>query len=66
MTDHFPFYISLIIVIVLLVMLAEKIKVAYPVVLVAAGLLISFMPFIPSVHITPELIFVLFFAAFAL
>ncbi|WP_342648522.1 Na+/H+ antiporter [Mucilaginibacter sp. CSA2-8R] len=60
MTDHFPFYISLVIVIVLLVMLAEKIKVAYPVILVAAGLLISFMPFIPSVHITPELIFIIF------
>ncbi len=60
MTDHFPFYISLIIAIVLLVMLAEKIRVAYPVVLVAAGLIISFMPFIPSVHITPELIFIIF------
>ena len=60
MTDHFPFFISLVIGIVLLVMLAEKIRVAYPVVLVAAGLLVSFMPFIPSVHITPELIFVIF------
>lgn len=60
MTDHFPFYISLIIAIVLLVILSEKIRVAYPVVLVAAGLLISFMPFIPSIHITPELIFIIF------
>ena len=60
MTDHFPFFICLVIGIVLLVMLAEKIRVAYPVVLVAAGLLVSFMPFIPSVHITPELIFVIF------
>ena len=41
MMDHFPFYLTLIIAIVLLVVLADKIKVAYPVVLVVAGLLIA-------------------------
>jgi CPA1 family monovalent cation:H+ antiporter len=47
MIEHFPFYLTLIIVIVLLIVVADKIKVAYPVVLVVAGLLISFIPGIP-------------------
>jgi monovalent cation/hydrogen antiporter len=60
MLDHFPFYLGLIIAIVLLIMLANKIKVAYPVLLVIAGLLISFIPGIPVLHIDPELIFIIF------
>ena len=60
MIEHFPFYLTLIIVIVLLIVVADKIKVAYPVVLVVAGLLISFIPGIPVLHIQPELIFIIF------
>ncbi|HET6538873.1 MAG TPA: sodium:proton antiporter, partial [Chryseolinea sp.] len=60
MIEQFPFYLTLIIVIVLLIVLADKIKVAYPVVLVIAGLLISFIPGIPVLHIKPELIFLIF------
>ncbi|HVD98088.1 MAG TPA: Na+/H+ antiporter [Cytophagaceae bacterium] len=60
MSELFPFYLILIVVIVLLIMLADKIKVAYPVLLVIAGLLISFLPGVPVVHITPDLIFLIF------
>lgn len=60
MLDHFPFYLALIIAIVLLIMLATRIKVAYPVLLVLAGLGISFIPGIPTLHIDPELIFIIF------
>lgn len=60
MLDNFPFYLGLIIAIVLLIMLAAKIKVAYPVLLVLAGLAISFIPGIPVLHIDPELIFIIF------
>lgn len=60
MLDHFPFYLSLIVAILLLIMLAKRIKVAYPVLLVLAGLLISFIPGIPTIHINPELIFIIF------
>ncbi|MCS3869620.1 CPA1 family monovalent cation:H+ antiporter [Chryseobacterium ginsenosidimutans] len=60
MIENFPFYLSLIIAIVLLIMLANKIKVAYPVLLVVAGLLISFIPNIPVIRIDPELIFIIF------
>jgi Na+/H+ antiporter len=60
MLDHFPFYLSLIVAIVLLMMLANKLKVAYPVLLVLAGLAISFIPGIPVMKIDPDLIFVIF------
>ncbi|MCW3466101.1 Na+/H+ antiporter [Chitinophaga nivalis] len=60
MLEHFPFYLSLIVIIVLLIMLANKIKVAYPVLLVVAGLAISFIPGIPVIRIDPELIFIIF------
>ncbi|WP_212004926.1 Na+/H+ antiporter [Chitinophaga sp. HK235] len=60
MIEHFPFYITLILVIILLIMLANRIKVAYPVLLVGAGLLISFIPGIPVMRINPSLIFIIF------
>lgn len=60
MIEDFPFYLSLIVAIILLIMLANKIKVAYPVLLVVAGLLISFIPGIPMIKIDPELIFIIF------
>ncbi|MBU4537231.1 MAG: Na+/H+ antiporter [Weeksellaceae bacterium] len=60
MLENLAFYLFLVIIIVLLVMLANKIKVAYPVLLVLAGLAISFTPGIPSIIIKPELIFLLF------
>lgn len=60
MLEHFPFYLALIVLIVLLIMLGNKIKVAYPVLLVLAGLAISFIPGIPVLKIDPELIFIIF------
>ena len=60
MLQNLAFYLTLVIVIVLLIMLAQKIKVAYPVLLVLAGLGISFIPGIPIVEIEPELIFFIF------
>lgn len=60
MFEQFPFYLALLIVIVLVIMLAKKLKVAYPVLLVVTGLLISFIPGIPTMHIDPDLIFVIF------
>lgn len=60
MAEDFPFYIVLLIAIVLLIILAKKIKVAYPVLLVVAGLLISLIPGIGVLHIDPEVIFIIF------
>lgn len=44
----------------LLVMLARKIKVAYPIFLVIAGLGIGFIPGVPTLHFDPEMIFLIF------
>jgi len=60
MLENFPFYLALVLVIVLIMMLANKIKVAYPILLVIAGLAISFIPGIPLIKIDPELIFFIF------
>ena len=60
MLENLTFYLILVIITVLLVMLAKKIKVAYPILLVLAGLGISFIPGTPTIHIEPELIFFIF------
>lgn len=44
----------------LLVMLAGRLRIAYPVFLVMAGLAISFIPGVPELHLDPELIFLIF------
>lgn len=56
----FVLYIGLILVILLLVMLAQRLKISYPIVLVLGGLGISFIPGLPAISIDPELIFLIF------
>lgn len=53
-------YISLILIILFLVMLAQRIRVAYPIVLVLGGLVLSLVPGLPSISIDPQLIFLIF------
>ena len=60
MLDTFIQYILLVIAILLLVMLAQKLKIAYPIILVLGGLLLSIIPGIPAISIDPELIFIIF------
>ena len=60
MLENFPFYLGILLVILLLIMLANKIKVAYPILLVLAGLGISFIPGVPVINIEPDLIFFIF------
>lgn len=55
-----PFLLAMIAAIVLLNMWATKLKIAYPILLVIAGLLISFIPGLPVVKIDPDLIFFIF------
>lgn len=60
MLHTFLQYIILILIILSLVMLGEKLKVAYPIVLVLGGLVLSFYPGVHAITIDPELIFVIF------
>jgi len=60
MHQQLPFLFGLIAVIILLVLLANKWKIAYPVLLVTAGLVLGFIPSLPRVHIDPDTIFFVF------
>lgn len=55
-----PFLLAMIAAVVLLEMWAAKLKIAYPILLVLAGLGISFIPGLPMLHINPDLIFFIF------
>ncbi|QMU30893.1 Na+/H+ antiporter [Adhaeribacter radiodurans] len=54
------FYLALLLVILFLVMLARRLKVSYPIILVLGGLLLSFIPGLPNIEVNPELIFLIF------
>lgn len=60
MHEQLPFMLALVAAIVLIEMLAAKLKVAYPVLLVLAGLAISFIPGLPGVQVDPDMIFFIF------
>lgn len=60
MHSTLPFLLAMIAAVVLLEMWAAKLKIAYPILLVIAGLLISFIPGLPMVRINPDLIFLIF------
>jgi len=53
-------YTVLLVIILFVVMLAQKIKVAYPILLVLVGLPLGFVPFLRGIEIDPNLIFVIF------
>jgi CPA1 family monovalent cation:H+ antiporter len=55
-----PFLLAMVAAVVLLEMWATKLRIAYPILLVVAGLAISFIPGLPVVKINPDLIFFLF------
>lgn len=60
MQSIFIQYVFLILIILGLVMLANKLRLAYPIVLVVGGLALSFTTLFPHVDIDPELIFFIF------
>jgi len=53
-------YIALILIILILVMLANKIGLAYPIVLVIGGLALSFLAGFSKITINPEYVFFIF------
>ena len=60
MQSQFIEYVYLILIILALVMIANKFRLAYPIVLVVGGLLLSFTEAFSSIAIDPELIFFIF------
>lgn len=60
MHETLPFLAGIIIIVVLVEMLATKLKVAYPILLVLAGLLISSIPSLPLLKLDPDIVFFIF------
>lgn len=60
MQNYFIEYIYLILIVLALVMIANKLRIAYPIVLVLGGLALSFTTRFSSVSIDPELVFLIF------
>ncbi len=60
MLDTVFLYILMVLAILFLVMIAIRLKIAYPIVLVVGGLLLSMLSWVPSITINPQLIFVIF------
>ena len=60
MHEIFIQYIALILIILGLVMLAERLRMAYPIVLVLGGLALSLTPWFPRVTINPDVVLFLF------
>jgi len=60
MHENLLLILGLLFAVMLLVMLAQKIRIAYPIFLVLAGLAIGFIPGIPVLKLDPELIFLVF------
>jgi Na+/H+ antiporter len=58
--DNLLIVISLLFGVSMLTMLSEKLRISYPIFLVIAGLLISFLPGIPHITLEPDWVFLLF------
>ncbi|KQS31390.1 Na+/H+ antiporter [Dyadobacter sp. Leaf189] len=58
--DNLLLIISLLFVVAMLTMVSEKIGVSYPIFLVIAGLLISFIPGMPMLELAPDWVFLIF------
>ena len=56
-------YVFLILIILALVMIANRLRLAYPIVLVLGGLALSFTSFFSHITIDPELVFFIFLLA---
>lgn len=60
MHEQLLLILGLLLIVMLLVMLAQRIKIAYPIFLVLAGLGISLFPGVPVLKLDPEVIFLIF------
>ncbi|WP_346237456.1 Na+/H+ antiporter [Niabella insulamsoli] len=60
MHQTLPFLFVVVIVIVLVQMLAKKLNVAYPILVVVAGLLVSLIPSVPTLRLNPDWVFFVF------
>lgn len=60
MHETLPFLFGIIAIVVLVEMLADKLKIAYPILLVIAGFTVSIIPGVPWLKLDPDMIFFIF------
>jgi CPA1 family monovalent cation:H+ antiporter len=60
MHSTFNVYVFLLLIIAFLVMVAQRIKIAFPIILVIGGLILSFIPGLPELRIDPEVVLTIF------
>lgn len=60
MVESVALFLGLLLVIMGAIMIANKLKIAYPILLVILGLILSLIPDIPNITIDPQLIFIIF------
>lgn len=60
MVAYFPYLLLLLIVIIALTMLANRIRIAYPILLVLGGLVMAMTPNLPNVTIDPDWVLIIF------
>ncbi len=53
-------FLLLLMMVAIFALVARKLKVSYPIILVLAGLVISFVPHLPEIPLSPELVFLIF------
>ncbi len=58
--NNFVVIIFIITTLIILSAFANKIKLPYPILLLAVGISIGFVPFIPSIELDPEIVFLIF------
>lgn len=58
--ENLEIFVGLLITVALLSVISEKIKVAYPIVLLVVGVIISITPFLPDFQLEPDVILFLF------
>ena len=58
--SNFEIVIFLMAILIVLSVFTDKIKIPYPIMLVFAGLIIGFVPFLPNLKLDPDIVFLLF------
>src|SRR5882757_706472 len=53
-------FLLLLLMVAVFALVARRLKISYPIVLVVAGLVISFVPHIPRIPLSPDLVFLIF------
>jgi CPA1 family monovalent cation:H+ antiporter len=58
--DNFEIVIFIMTILIVLSTFTDKIKLPYPILLVAVGLVIGFVPFLPNLALDPDIVFLIF------